>query len=155
MRSFVFGLLSVLCLAVPLYALDRSGTIMEARVYFDDVRVLRQLGDLAGELDVCTWVKDKLGGYLVINTDAAQLEQIRAAGLLVDVTYPDVRQKFYEMTGVRPGDIDAGRNFGFYLTYWEMQDTLQKLATAYPAICARVNRSSGNRLPNLRCPQTR
>jgi len=139
LRSFVFAIVSVLCLALPLSALDRSGTIMEARVYSDDVRTLRQLGDLAGELDVCTWVKDKLGGYLVINTDAAQLEQIRAAGLLVDVTYPDIRQKLYEMTGVRPGDIDAGRNFGYFLTYYEMQDTLQKLATNYPAICSRSN----------------
>ncbi len=138
LRSYVFALVSVLCLVAPLSALDRSGTIIEARVYFDDVRTLRQLGDLAGELDVCTWVKDKLGGYLVINTDAAQLEQIRAAGLLVDVTYPDIRQKFYEMTGVRPGDIDAGRNFGYYLTYYEMQDTLQKLATNFPTICART-----------------
>jgi hypothetical protein len=56
--------------------------------------------------------------------------------LLVVVTYPDIRQKFYEMTGVRPGDLDAGRDFGYYLTYKEMQDTLQALATAYPAICS-------------------
>ena len=109
---------------------------MEARVYFDDVRTLSRLGDLAGELDVCTWVKDKLGGYLIIDTDSSQLEQIRAAGLLVDVTYPDIRQKFYEMTGVRPGDLEAGRDFGYFLTYYEMQDTLKALAAAYPAICS-------------------
>jgi len=108
---------------------------MEARVYFDDVRTLRQLGELAGQLDICTWVKDEAGGYLVINTDAAQLEQIREAGLLVDVTYPDIRRKFQEMTGVRPGDLDAGRDFGYYLTYYEMQDTLQALASTYPGIC--------------------
>jgi hypothetical protein len=138
LRSFVLALVSVLCLAAPLSALDRSGTIMEARVYFDDVRTLRQLGDLAGQLDICTWVKDELGGYLLINTDAAQLEQIRAAGLLVDVTYPDIRQKFYEMTGIAPGDFDAGRNFGYFLTYYEMQDTLQKLADNFPAVCVRT-----------------
>ena len=89
---------------------------MEARVYFDDVRTLRQLGDLAGELDVCTWVEQGSGvgdqrpgaggqgpgnGYLVIDTDSSQLEEIRAAGLLVDVTYPDIRQKFREMTCLR------------------------------------------------------
>jgi hypothetical protein len=147
LRSFVFVLVSVLCLVAPLSALDRwpqrplsdsAGPIMEARVYFDDVRTLRRLGDLAGELDICTWVKDKLGGYLVINTDAAQLERIRAAGLLVDVTYADIRQKFYEMTGVRPGDIDAGRDFGYFLTYYEMQDTLEKLAANFPTVCVRT-----------------
>jgi hypothetical protein len=135
LRPFVLAALTVPFLAAPLSALDRLGPISEARVYFDDVRTLRQLGELAGQLDVCTWVKDELGGYLVINTDAAQLEQIREAGLLVDVTYPDIRQKFHEMTGVRPGDLDAGRDFGYYLTYHEMQDTLQALAAAYPAIC--------------------
>lgn len=108
---------------------------MEARVYFDDVRTLRQLGDVAGQLDICTRAKDELGSYLVINTDAAQIEQIREAGLLVDVTYPDIRQKFYEMTGVRPGDLSGGRDFGYYLNYYEVEDTLQALAAAYPTIC--------------------
>jgi hypothetical protein len=132
----VFTALTTLCLAARMSALDRAKPIMEARVYFDDVRTLRQLGDLAGELDVCTWVKDKLGGYLLIDTDSSQLEQIRAAGLLVDVTYPDISQKFYEMTGVRPGNLDTGRDFGYYLTYHEMQDTLKALAATYPAICS-------------------
>lgn len=136
LRSFLFTVLSALFLAAPLPALDRSGPIMEAWVYLDDVRTLRQLNELAGQLDICTWVKDELGGYLIINTDATQLKQIREAGLLVDVRYPDIRQKFIEMTGVRPGDFDAGRDFGYYLTYYEMQDTLQALAAAYPAICS-------------------
>ena len=136
LRHFVLAALTVPFLAAPLSALDRHGPISEARVYLDDVRTLRQLGELVGQLDVCTWVKDELGGYLVINADAAQLEQIRESGLLVDVTYPDIRQKFYEMTGVRPGDLDAGRDFGYFLTYHEMQDTLKALAAAYPAICS-------------------
>ncbi len=140
--------ISALLLASPVSALDRpaersrsgsAGPIMEARVYFDDVRTLQQLGDLAGQLDICTWVKDALGGYLIINTDVAQLGQIRDAGLLVDVTYPDIRQKFYEMTGIRSGDLDAVWDFGYYLTYYEMQDTLQALATAYPTICTRFS----------------
>ena len=135
LRPFVFAAMTVLFLPAPLRALDRHGPIMEARVFFDDVRTLRQLGELAGQLDICTWVKDEAGGYLILNTDAAQLEQIREAGLLVDVTYPDIRQKFQEMTGVWPEDLDAGRDFGYYLTYYEMQDTLQALATAYPGIC--------------------
>jgi hypothetical protein len=132
----VFAALTVLLPVAPLSALDRAGTIVEARVYFDNVRTLRQLGDVAGQLDVCTWVRDELGGYLVINTDAAQLEQIRDAGLLVDVTYRDIREKFYKMTGVRPEDLDAGRDFGYFLTYYEVQDTLMALAAAYPAICS-------------------
>ena len=148
MRSFVLTILSALFLTTPVSALDRrpqrarsdsAGPIMEARVYFDDVRTLQQLGDLAGQLDICTWVKDALGAYLVINTDATQLEQIREAGLLVDVTYEDIGQKFYEMTGVRPGDADAVWDFGYYLTYYEMQDTLQALAAAYPTICTRFS----------------
>jgi len=110
---------------------------MEARVYFDDVRTLRQLGELAGQLDICTLVRDELGGYLVINTDASQLEQIRSAGMLVDVTYPDIRQKFHEMTGVRLGVLAAGSDFGCFLTYHEVEDTLAALAAAYPAICAK------------------
>ena len=138
LRSYVFALVSVLCLVAPLTALDRSGAIMEAKIYFGDTRNLDRLGDLAGELDVLTWDNDAYGGYLLIDTDASQLEQIRATGLLVDVTYADIRQKFYEMTGVRPGDIDAGRNFGYFLTYYEMQDTLQKLATSFPTVCART-----------------
>ncbi|HTW91969.1 MAG TPA: M14 family zinc carboxypeptidase [bacterium] len=139
---------------------------MEARVYFDDVRTLRQLGDLAGELDVCTWVKDTLGGYLVIDTDSSQLKQIRAAGLLADVTYPDIRQKFREMTGLRQrqdlepanrqerrgqhtaysiqhtgqtdvqsGEPASGRGFGYYLTYYQVEDSLAALASTYPSIC--------------------
>ena len=100
MRLLVFAVLSLPLLAAPLSALDRSRPVIEARVYFGDVRALRQLGDLAGELDVCTWVKEDLDGYLLINTDAYQLEQIRAAGLLVDVPYPDIRQKFFGTTGI-------------------------------------------------------
>ena len=151
LRLFVFAALIAVLLPAPLRALDGTGPIAEARVYFDDVRTLNQLGDLAGQLDICTWVEQGTGvgdqgpgtggqepgsGYLVINTDSSQLEEIRAAGLLVDVTYPDIRQKFFEMTGVRPGDADAGRDFGFFLTYPETHDTLRALAAAYPAICS-------------------
>jgi hypothetical protein len=111
---------------------------MEARVYFGETRSLDRLGDLLGELDILTWQKDELGRYLVIDTDAQQLAEIEARGLLVEITYSDIRDKFHEMTGIAPGDFDAGRNFGYYLTYWEMQDTLQKLAANFPAICQRT-----------------
>ena|GEM_PF-1202653 len=151
MRSFVLIVLTALLPATPVSGLDHwagasrpgsAGPIMEARVYFDDVRTLQQLGDLAGRLDICTWVKDELGGYLIVNADESQIEQVRSAGLLVDVTYPDIRQKFYEMTGVRSGDTDAGRDFGYYLTYDEVQDTLAKLVAAYPDICSTFSLGS-------------
>ncbi|MBN2537797.1 zinc carboxypeptidase, partial [candidate division WOR-3 bacterium] len=138
MRTLLLaGLL--LALAGPVLALDRSGTIMEARVYFDNTRTLDRLGDLAGELDICTWDEDETGGYLVINTDAEQFEAIRACGLRVEVTWADIRDKFRFETGVDPDDLDAGRNFGCYLTYWEVEDTLNWLATTYPDICWLTN----------------
>lgn len=131
--SLLAGLL--LALAAPVLALDRSGTIMEARVYFDNTRTLDRLGDLAGELDVSTWDEDETGGYLVINTDAEQFDAIRACGLRIEVTWADIRDKFRFETGVDPDDLDAGRDFGCYLTYWEVEDTLNWLATTYAFTC--------------------
>ncbi len=133
--QLIFAVLTALLPAATLEAAGGTLPRAEARVYFDNVRTLDRLGDLAGQLDVCTWVNDRLGGYLVIDADESQLEEIRARGLLVDVTYPDIRQKFHEVTGVRPGDLDAGRDFGYFLTYREVQDTLAKLVAAYPGIC--------------------
>jgi len=83
-------------------ALDRSGTIMEVKVFFDNTRTLDRLGDLAGELDIHTWDEDERGGYLVINTDDEQLARIQACGLRTEVTWPDIREKFRYVTGVGP-----------------------------------------------------
>ncbi len=120
-------------------ALDRNGPIVEARVYFDNTNTLALLGDLAGELDVCTWQEDETGGWLVINTDQAQLDAIGASGLHAEVIWTDVRDKFRAVTGVDPFDIDAGRDFGYFFTYYEMADTLDRLAANYPDLCIKAS----------------
>ena len=109
---------------------------MEARVYVESPeQATAKLGDLLGELDICTVDRTEGGReFLVINTDATQLAAIRATGVKVEVTWPDIREKFRKMTGVDPDNIDAGRNFGYFFTYWEMIDTLRRLASLYPAI---------------------
>lgn len=118
-------------------ALDRTGTIMEARVYFDNFHRLDRLGDLAGQLDICTWEEQPDGGFLVINTDADQLARITELGFRAEVTWPDIREKFRYITGVDPDDLDAGRNFGYFFTYYEMVDTLDRLAANYPSLCVK------------------
>ncbi|MFO7651519.1 MAG: M14 family zinc carboxypeptidase [bacterium] len=132
-------LAAALICAPAALGLDRSGPIVEARVYFDNTHTLARLGDLAGELDVCTWDEDETGGWLVINTDKAQLEQIRDAGLYAEVTWPDVRDKFRAVTGIDPYDTDAGRNFGYFFTYYEMEDTLDRFVANYPNLCTKVS----------------
>uniref|UniRef100_A0A7C4CAU8 carboxypeptidase T n=1 Tax=candidate division WOR-3 bacterium TaxID=2052148 RepID=A0A7C4CAU8_UNCW3 len=114
---------------------ERVSTVMEARVHFDALRRLELLGDLAGELDICTWEEDELGGWLVINTTAEELARIQMLGLRTEVTWPDIRHKFRAITGVDPDDPAAGRDFGYFFTYWETIDTLQALAAAFPGIC--------------------
>lgn len=121
------------------FGLDRTGPIMEARVFFDNVRRLDQLGELAGELDVCTWEEDDFGGWLVINTDAEQLARIQACGLAAEVTWSDIRDKFRHVTGVDPDDRESFRDFGYYFTYWEVQDTLDRLVANFPDVCTKFS----------------
>jgi hypothetical protein len=116
--------------------LAADGPRMEARVYVESPeQASAKLGDLFGELDICTVSRTDDGrDFLVVNADAGQLAKIEAAGLRVEVTWPDIRDKFRKMTGVDPDDLDAGRNFGYFFTYWEMIDTLRRLAALYPQI---------------------
>jgi len=114
-------------------ALDRSSTISEARVWIES---FEQLGELAGELDICTVEPGPSGAWLIVNADEAQLAQLRGLGLLVEVTWPDIRDQFRAQTGVDPDDPDEGRDFGFFLTYWEMQDSLVALRDSFPAVCS-------------------
>jgi hypothetical protein len=144
-------LATLLALAGIAAGLDRSGPIMEARVYFDNTHTLEQLGDLAGELDICTWQEDETGGWLVINTDKAQLEQIRATGLPVELTWADVREKFRAVTGVDPYDLDAGRNFGYFFTYYEMSDTLDRFVANHPDICTKFSVGQSHQGRDLWC----
>ena len=139
MRIFTFAAVVCFVLAAPASALNRSGTISEAKVYFNDTRDIDRLGALAGELDICTRGRDKDGDYLVINADAAQLTRLRQHGLAVEITWADIRDQFYADTGVDPADPDGGRDFGHFLTYWEMQDSLDVLAAAFPDICYKYS----------------
>ena len=107
----------------------------EVKLLSDSPEAFRaRLGDLLGELDVCTFGQAGDGQYfLLIDTDEEQLARIRATGIKTEVTWPDIRDKFRAMTGCDPDD-GLFRDFGYYFTYWELRDTLSRLAALYPGI---------------------
>ena len=123
----------VVTLSSPTFAVVRS----EAVVYYSSYEGLAaKLGPLLGELDVCSHAENRGGrSWLVIDADAGQLEAVRDAGLEVEVTWPDIREKFRAMTGCDPDD-GSFRDFGRFFTYWEMRDTVSRLAQRYPSITA-------------------
>jgi len=127
-------LLFLALLALPLFGAE---TKMEVRIYYQNPDVLLQtMGDLFGELDICTIKKDTPGDYyLVINTIQSQLDQIRAKGFRTEITYQDVADKFWQMIGKR--DPQILRDFGLFYTYWEMRDSVNAFASRYPAICKK------------------
>ncbi len=113
---------------------------MEARVYFSDIDNLTvQLGDLFGELDIATVSQNEQGEYyLVIITDREQLDKIQSIkGIRTEITYADIRDKFFEMTGVREPEIF--RDFGYFYTYWEVRDSINRWATINPSIIRVYN----------------
>jgi hypothetical protein len=114
---------------------------MEARVYFSNVQeIYAKLGVFFSELDIATRGETEKGEpYLVIITNQEQLEQIREKGLRVEITYPDIKEKFRLMTGVDPNNLDMLRSFGYFFTYWEMIDTLNHLTANYPNITQVFN----------------
>jgi hypothetical protein len=129
------GLLLILALlAFPLFGAE---TKMEVRVYYSSPELLFQtMGDLFGELDICTVNEDTPGNYyLVINTIQSQLDQIRVKGFRTEITYQDIADKFWEMVGSR--DPQILRDFGLFYTYWEMRDSVNAFAARYPAICKK------------------
>jgi len=129
------GLLLILALLVlPLFGAE---TKMEVRVYYQNPDVLLQtMGDLFGELDICSVNEDTPGNfYLVINTIQSQLDQIRAKGFRTEITYQNVADKFWQMIGKR--DPQILRDFGLFYTYWEMRDSVNAFAARYPAICKK------------------
>jgi hypothetical protein len=109
---------------------------MEARIYFSNAQELyTKLGKFFSELDIATRGETKKGErYFVIITNQEQIEKIKAAGLKVEITYPDIKEKFHLMTGVDPTRTDLLRSFGYFFTYWEMIDTLNQLNANYPNI---------------------
>ncbi|MBM3314327.1 hypothetical protein FJY71_00600 [candidate division WOR-3 bacterium] len=126
----------VVLFCLMLAAVAAAAAKSEAKLYVNDPQVLRvQLSSLLGELDVCTFGTDDRGrNYLVIDADAGQLAALRAAGAEVEITWPDVRDKFRAMTGRDPED-GSFRDFGYFFNYWELRDTLLRLATLHPGIC--------------------
>ncbi|MGB9721732.1 MAG: M14 family zinc carboxypeptidase [bacterium] len=120
---------------------------MEVWVYYADPdELFSKMGELFGELDICTVQQSDEGEYyLIINTTKEQLEQIQARGFRTKITYEDIAEKFYEMAGSR--DPQILRDFGYFYTYWEMRDTLQTLANSFPNITRYY--SAGNSYQGL------
>jgi hypothetical protein len=108
---------------------------MEVRVSGpSELQLRRQLGELAGSLDICSHGRDSNGtAYLVIDCTAPEMAAIRATGVKLEVTWPDIRDKFRVMTGCDPDD-GSFRDFGYFFNYWEMRDTILRLAARYPEI---------------------
>lgn len=108
---------------------------MEAKIYFSSTdQLIARLGNLFGELDIATVGRTPQGEhYLVIITTKEQLEQIQSQDFRTEITYTDIRDKFYEMTGVR--DPQPLRGFGFFYDYWEVRDSLTRWVTLQPSIC--------------------
>jgi carboxypeptidase T len=123
-------------LAAAGVAQDFSATLMEAKLYVNDTRDLDRLGDLAGDLYICSRGVDEQGAYLVLVTDAEQVALVRQAGLDVDVTWTDLDDKFRLLTGADPDYPPTLQDFGYYFTYWEMRDSVQALAGAHPSVCS-------------------
>lgn len=129
-------LVALVCLTAAVPAQDRAVTLMEAKLYVDDVRDLEQLGSFAGDLYVCSRGTDERGSYLLLVTNAGELERIEACGLDARVTWLDLDDKFELLTGVDPDDPARFQDFGYYHTYWEMRDSVGALAAKYPDICS-------------------
>ena len=97
-------ILALACFVAAGLAQDRSATLMEAKLYINDVRDLDRLGGLAGDLYICSRGTDGNGTYLLLVTDAEQLAGIRDCGLETAVTWTDLDEKFRLITGVDPDD---------------------------------------------------
>ncbi len=110
---------------------------MEANVYYSSYdELVSRLGPLLGELDICSHVDNRDGrSWLIVDLDSAQLRAVRSTGLAAEVTWPDIRDKFRAMTGCNPDD-GSFRDFGLFFNYWEMRDTITRLAQIHPAITA-------------------
>ncbi len=107
----------------------------EARIGFDSPEGLAaRLGPLLGGLDVCSFGENPDGRrYLLAIVDAQELAALERTGIELQVTWPDIRDKFRAVTGCDPDD-GSFRDFGYFFNYWEMQDTLRRLAALHPDI---------------------
>jgi hypothetical protein len=112
-----------------------ANTKMEARVYFTNpAGVIPQMGSLFGELDIVQVGKTPEGeNYLLIDTDPDQLRAIQLKGFRTEITFKTLREKLLRVDHWDP-ESDAGRDFGYFFTYYEMRDTILHLAANYPSI---------------------
>jgi hypothetical protein len=129
-------ILFLTCLLGAGLALDEHTTLIEAKVYIDDIRSFNRLCDLAEDLYICSRGIDEFGSYLLIITNDEQLSRVKDYGLETKITWIDLDDKFIALTGVNPHNLDRPQDFGYYFTYWEMRDSVSVIAAAYPEICS-------------------
>jgi murein tripeptide amidase MpaA len=112
-----------------------ENTKMEARVYFTNpADVIPQMGGLFGDLDIVQISATPQGeNYLLVDTDQDQLRAIQLKGFRTEVTFKTLRDKLLKVDHWDP-ESDVGRNFGYFFTYYEMRDTILRLAQNYPSI---------------------
>jgi len=130
------SILTLVCFVTAGLAQDRSATLMEAKLYVNDAHDLDRLGSLAGDLYICSRGADGNGTYLLLVTSEQELARIRDCGLKTAVTWANLDDKFRLLTGEDPKDAGRPQDFGYYFTFWEVQDTLTALAANYPDICS-------------------
>jgi len=112
-----------------------ENTRMEARVYFTNpADVIPRMGPLFGELDIVQVSATPQGeNYLLIDTDPDQLRAIELKGFRTEITFKTLREKLLTVDHWDP-ESDAGRNFGYFFTYYEMRDTILRLAQNFSGI---------------------
>jgi hypothetical protein len=129
-------------------SINAQETKMEAKVYFKSAAELfSKMGNLFSELDIVTAGEAEREYFIVIIANKDQIEKIKEKGFKVEITYYDIKEKFKKMTGIDPNNLELLRDFGFFFTYWEMIDTIQRLANNFPNLVRiyDIGRSHQNR----------
>ncbi len=130
------NLIAAAVLLVSLAVPAESEPVSEARIHIAGRHEAAQFRKLLGDLYIVTVGSGEDDDWLLVQAHADRLAEAAALGFRVEVTWPDIRDKFYSVTGVDPNDPDGGRNYGFYINYAECIDTLRSLATRYPDLCS-------------------
>jgi hypothetical protein len=129
-------------------SINAQETKMEAKVYFKSAdELFSKMGNLFSELDIVTAGEAEREYFIVIIANKDQIEKIKEKGFKVEITYYDIKEKFKKMTGIDPNNLELLRDFGFFFTYWEMIDTIQRLANNFPNLVRiyDIGRSHQNR----------
>lgn len=135
MRKLSVMLFLLVAFGAAMTSAENPKTKMEARVYFNSpADLIPQMGNLFGELDIVQISKAPQGqNYLLIDTDQDQLRAIQLRGFRTEITFKTLRDKLLKVDHWDPTSL-GGRNFGYYFTYWQVRDTVQKLAQNFPNI---------------------